>query len=178
MQQITLRLSAMAFVLSLQGSAQDTPDFSGVWHMDPSRSESAHQAVPIGTVTLILKQNTAELTVETRSTQKGKPATSSETLTFKLDGSETSVAGNSGAQIQTKAHWNGAKLITETSRNIQGSTVTTMHVFSLDASGTELTIDKTFTVQHGYQFEGANNTGRGKDVFVKSGVSHKKPSRQ
>jgi hypothetical protein len=42
-----------------------------------------------------------------------------------------------------------------------------MHVFSLDASGKELTIDKTFTVQHGYQFQGAKNTGSGKDVFIK-----------
>ena len=44
-----------------------------------------------------------------------------------------------------------------------------MHVFSLDASGKELTIDKTFTVQHGYQFQGAKNTGSGKDVFIKRG---------
>ena len=28
-------------------------------------------------------------------------------------------------------------------------------------------MDKTLTVQHGYQFPGAHNTGSGKDVFVK-----------
>jgi len=135
--------------------------------MDLSRSDSAHQAVPIGPVTLIIKQNGAELSVETRRTQKGKPATSSETLTFKLDGSENTAVGNYGVPVQAKAHWDGGKLITETERNIEGSTVTTMHVFTLDASGKELTIDKTLTVQHGYQFQGANNTGRGKDVFIK-----------
>ena len=174
MQQIRFTLSTMAFLFSLQGTAQETTDFSGVWQMDPSRSESAHQAVPIGPVTLIIKQNPAELSIETRRAQKNKPAISSETLTFKLDGSENSIVGNTEAQIQAKAHWDGTKLITETSRNIQGSTVTTMHVFSLDASGKELTIDKTLTVQHGYQFEGANNTGRGKDVFIKSRGSFKK----
>ena len=171
MQQVLLKLFTMAFLISLQG-AQDTTDFSGVWQMDPSRSESAHQAVPIGSVTLIVKQNAAAVTIETQSGQKRKRAIASETLTFKLDGSESSIVGNSGNQIQTKAHWGGTKLITETSRNIQGSTVTTMHVFSLDASGKELTIDKTFTVQHGY--EGANNTGRGKDVFIRSRGSHKR----
>jgi hypothetical protein len=67
-----------------------------------------------------------------------------------------------------KAHWDGTKLITETERSIQGSTVTTMQVFSLDASRKEMTVDNTLTVQHGYQSQGANNTGRGKDVFIKS----------
>jgi hypothetical protein len=174
MQPVIVNLFTMAFLLCLQGSARDTTDFSGVWQMDPSRSESAHQAVPIGPVTMILKQNAAEVTIETRMGPKGKPATASETLTFKLDGSENSIVGNSGGQIQNKAHWEGTKLITETSRNIHGSTVTTMHVFSLGASGKELTIDKTFTVQHGYQFQGANNTGRGKDVFIRSRGWHKK----
>jgi hypothetical protein len=174
MQQISLTKLTMALLFGLQGGAQETTDFSGVWQMDLSRSESAHQAVPIGPVTLIIKQNATELSIETRRAQKHKPAVSSETLTFKMDGSENSIAGNSGEPIQTKAHWDGTKLITETSRNINGSTVTTMHVFSVDASGKELTIDKTLTVQHGYQFAGANNTGTGKDVFIKSKASLKK----
>jgi len=173
MQQIRFTLFTMALLFSLQGSVQETTDFSGVWQMDPSRSESAHQAVPIGPVTLIIKQNAAELSIETRRAQKHKPAIFSEALTFKLDGSENSIVGNFGAEIQAKAHWDGTKLITETTRNIQGSTVTTMHVFNLDASGKELTIDKTLTVQHGYQFQGANNTGTGKDVFIKSRGSRK-----
>ena len=174
MRQSRFVISTIAILFSLEGSAQETTDFSGVWQMDSSRSESAHQAVPIGPVTLIIKQNAAEVSIETRRAQKHKPAISSETLTFKLDGSENSIVGYSGAQIQATAHWEGRKLITETSRNIQGSTVTTMHVFSLDASGKELTIDKTLTVQHGYQFAGANNTGTGKDVFIKSRASLKK----
>ena len=174
MQQIRFTTLTMALLFGLQGGAQETTDFSGVWQMDPSRSESAHQAVPIGPVTLIIKQNAAELSIETRRAQTHKPGVTSETLTFKLDGSENSIVGNFGAQVQAKAHWDGTKLITETLRNIQGSTVTTMHVFSLDASGKELTIDKTLTVQHGYQFERANNTGTGKDVFIKSRGSLKR----
>ena len=43
-----------------------------------------------------------------------------------------------------------------------------MQVFSLDASRKEMTVDNTLTVQHGYQSQGANNTGRGKDVYIKS----------
>src|SRR5712671_3714484 len=104
MQQIRFTISTMALLFSLQGSAQQRTDFSGVWQMDPSRSESAHQAVPIGPVTLIIKQNAAELSIETRRAQKHKPAIFSEALTFKLDGSENSIVGAYGAQIQAKAH--------------------------------------------------------------------------
>jgi hypothetical protein len=168
MQQILFAMSAVALGLSLQGSAQDPPDFSGVWRMDPSRSESAHQAVPIGPVTLIIKQNADELSIETRRSEKHKPAVSSETLTFGLHGSESSIVGNSGVQIKVKAHFDGTKLVTETAREIQGSAVTTMQVFSLDPSGKELTVHQTLTIQHGYQFPGAANTGTGKDVFIKS----------
>jgi len=168
MQRIGFTLSTLALLQSFQAGAQQPADFSGVWRMDPSRSESAHQAAPIGPVTLIIQQKAAELSIETRRSENHGPAVSSETLTYKLDGSESSIAGNSGVPIKAKAHWEGTRLITETARNVQGSTVTTMYVFSLDASGKELTVDKTLTVQHGYQFQGATNTGTGKDVFIKS----------
>ena len=88
-------------------------------------------------------------------------------LTYKIDGPETSNVGSSGVEINAKARWDGSRLVAETVRTVQGSTVTTTHVFSLGAGGKELTIDKTLTVQHGYQFPGANNTGSGRDVFVR-----------
>lgn len=146
--------------------AQTPTDFSGDWKMDPSRSESAHQAVPIGPVTLVIKQTPAELSIETRRGARDA-ASPAETLSYKLDGSETVAFDKSRVPIKTRAHWNGPKLVTETVRNVHDSTVSTMYVLSLDESGNELTIDKTLTVQHGYQFKGANNTGTGKDVFVK-----------
>ena len=168
MRLIKFALSTTALLFSLHATAQEPIDFSGVWQMDPSRSESAHQATPIGSFTLVIKQAATELSIETRRSEKPKSAISSETLTFKLDGSENSIEGNYGVQIKAKAHWDGTKLITETERSIQGSTVTTTQVFSLDASRKEMTVDNTLTVQHGYQSQGANNTGRGKDVFIKS----------
>jgi hypothetical protein len=144
--------------------------------MDPSRSESAHQAVPIGPVTLVIKQTADVLSIETRRREKGSAAVKAETLTFKLNDTETSAVGNYGALMKLKAHWDGPKLIAETVRNIQDATVSTMQVFSLDASGKELTVDKTLTIQHGYQSPGAidNNVGKGKDVFVRGRASAKK----
>jgi len=167
----------MVGVIALLGAVcaigQQSPELTGVWQMDMSRSESAHQAIPIGPVTMVIERNTDELTIETRKGSDRKPG-SSEKLSYKLDGSETSTLNNAGTQIKAKAHWDGSKLVTETARNVQGSTVTTMCVFSLDASGSELTVDKSLTVQHGYQFEGAANTGTAKDVFTRGKRSVKK----
>jgi uncharacterized lipoprotein NlpE involved in copper resistance len=134
--------------------------------MDLSRSESAHQATPIGPVILMITQTPDGFTIETRKAN-GRKSSSREKLTYKLDGSAISTADTSGGEIKAKAHWDGPKLVTETARNIQGSTVTTMSVFSLDAGGNELTVDKSLTVQHGYQFEGAANTGTARDIFTR-----------
>ena len=160
MRLIKFALSTTALLFSLHATAQEPIDFSGVWQMDPSRSESAHQATPIGSFTLVIKQAATELSIETRRSEKPKSVISSETLTFKLDGSENSVQGNYGVQIKAKAHWDGTKLITETERSIQGSTVTTTQVFSLDASRKEMTVDNTLTVQHGYQGGTESSPGR------------------
>jgi hypothetical protein len=175
MQQIWFALSAAAVLLAPNAIAQDPATVAGVWHMDATRSESAHQAVPIGPVTLIIKPAAGGLSIETRTGKLNQRRISSETLTYKLDGSESSSVNRAGGQVKTKAHWDGAKLVTETAQDVQGSTVTTMYVFSVDPGGKELTVDKSLTVQHGYQFEGgAANTGKATDVFTRSKPAVKK----
>jgi len=157
----------LALVLPLAADGQNAIDFSGTWKMDPARSESAHQAVPIGPVTLVITQTATELRIETRRSEPDRSAIHSESLTYKLDGSETTTAAD-GATIKCRASWEGSKLITATTRNIQESTVTTLFVHSLDPKGNEMTIHKTLTVQHGYQFAGAKNSGTGTDVFIRT----------
>src|SRR5579872_7225790 len=90
----TLAMSLAALFLC---AAAHATDFSGAWKMDPTRSESAHQAVPIGPVTLLIKQTPSEITVETRR------ATQREILTYSLDGTETTKQG-----ITCRARWDGS----------------------------------------------------------------------
>jgi hypothetical protein len=162
-------LFTLVLVFPFAAHTQGTSDFSGTWKMDPARSESAHQAVPIGPVTLVINQTATELRIETRRNDRGGTAIQSETLTYKLDGTESTIAAQIGAPVKTKAHWNGNKLVTETERNVQGSSVTTMYIHSLGPKGRkELTVDKTLLVQHGYQFEGSKSYGTGRDVFIKT----------
>ena len=160
----------LALLLSAPVCSQQGADFSGMWRMDAARSESAHQAVPIGPVTLVIQATGGELSIETRRGSKGKRGVSAETLHFQLNGSDSVVTDGSGAPLKTRAHFDGPKLVTETTRSIQGSTITTVQTFRLDANGKEMVVDKTLTVQHGYQSptDDANNTGRGTDVFIRS----------
>ena len=160
-------LSVAALFLPIYARAQSPIDLSGVWKMDPSRSESAHQAVPIGAVTLLVKNTPTEITIETRRAEQAKNSAQTEALTFKTDGSETTATANDGTLIKCTAHWEGSSLITGTTRNIQEATITTRQVYSLNPGGREMTVRKTLTVQHGYQFSGAKNTGTGTDVFVR-----------
>ena len=160
-------LGSVLVLLFAAGTPART-NFSGTWVMDVDRSESAHQAVPIGPVTLVIKQTAAALRIETRRTEADGTGTRSEVLTYKLDGSETTTVGGDGIPVKSKAHWDGSRLVTETARNIEAASITTMNVLSLDAKAGELTINRTLTVQHGYEFKGAQTTGKGTDVFIKT----------
>lgn len=165
-----LKVFLIVFLLSAPealGQSLAPADFSGTWHMDAHRSESAHQDVAIGPVTLVITQSPADISIETTRKESKGSGEFQEKLMYRLDGTETVGSGNAGAKVTTKARWDKAKLVTETTRNIQDSTVTTLYVQSLAPGGHEMSIEKSLTVQHGYQFQGAKTTGRGTDVFVK-----------
>jgi hypothetical protein len=167
MSRTAIAISTVMLFFHFAAFTQNTRNFSGTWKSDAARSESAHQAIPIGPITLIISQTATEISIETKTRVKDRPLIANEKLIYRLDGAETTMAGNSGAPIVCKAHWDGADLVTETVRNL-GSTVTTSWVLRMDARGKELTIKKTLTVQHGYQSPDAKNVGTGTDIFVKT----------
>jgi hypothetical protein len=154
-------VAALALLVPSLRSADNNPDFSGTWEMDATRSESAHSSAASRPVTLVIRQTAAELSVETR--QGGQ----SETIAYKLDGSETQKPAQDNGPFEWRARWEGTKLVTETHRNINRSTVTIKEILSLDAKAKEMTVNRTLTVQHGYTMRGAKNYSSGKDVFVK-----------
>lgn len=154
--------------LGILGAAPDHSAFVGEWKMDAARSESAHQDVPTGTSTLRIEVTENGVRMETTRSEEGKPEAFHEVLVLKTDGTETVSAGDSGVEVTGKARWDGAKLVVETMRTLQESTVTTVYVHTVAPSGREMTIDKTLSVQHGYEGVKAQpNTGHGKDVFVR-----------
>jgi hypothetical protein len=154
-------------------TAQTRPDFSGTWRMDASRSESAMQAEPIKSMTVVIKQTASDITIET-TTERG-----TSTEIYSLIQTPRSDAAKSPAKPGEKvtpplekaaekmARWQGDALVTEVVRDVRGQSVTAQQTRRLAASGNEMVVDSIVEVQHGYTLSGAKNYGSGKDVFVK-----------
>lgn len=145
---------AVALALHQATAAPTKPDFSGTWTMDRSRSQSA------GPVTLDIKQTASALSIET--TRDG----ASSVKIYPIDMSAKPGAGGIDAS-RSHAYWDGTKLVTEGAGNISGQTVSIRETWSLNAAGTEMTVETLIIVQHGYSFGGTRNYGTAKDVFTR-----------
>ena len=156
MKRVLLAGCVLALTLSWTARAQGKPDFSGTWTMDPTRSESAMQADPIGPVMLVITQTPSELKIATTRAQK------TTTETYKLDGSESKIAGGSA-----KARWDGSTLVIDAVHDVQGASVTTKEARSLASNGNEMIVETVVEVQHGYSIKGAKNYSAGKDVYTR-----------
>lgn len=152
--------AALAVALIAQAMTAAKPDFSGTWRMDRERSESAMQEQPIGHVFVSITLTGTNLTIQT--TRDGKPEVASYTIE-----DLPNAPGVIGAGTR-RAYWDGRRLVTEGAGNVQGQTVSVREARTLNASGTEMTVESTVTVQHGYTFRGAKNYATAKDIYTRT----------
>ncbi|MDO8678809.1 MAG: hypothetical protein Q7R30_09635 [Acidobacteriota bacterium] len=152
--------ATLAIALVAQAMTAAKPDFSGTWMMDRERSESAMQEQPIGPVTVTVTQTGTNLTIQ--ATRDGKP----EVVTYTIEALPNG-PGVIGAGTR-RAYWDGMKLVTEGAGNVQGQTVSVREARTLNARGTEMTVETTVTVQHGYTFRGARNYSTAKDIYTRT----------
>jgi hypothetical protein len=161
-----LAICCSVCLLATAISAQTTPDFSGTWTMDPTRSEAAAQGTPIGPVVVAIRQQPGELHIAT--TRDG----STQTVRYLPAEAKAVVSGASVGSFR----WNGPKLVTSLATDINKQAVTVEEVRTLNPAGTEMTVEVTLVVQHGYQSGGSSavqyrnspNTSTGTNVFVKA----------
>lgn len=151
-------VTAVAVTIAVVES-QSHPDFTGTWTMDRERSESMHQADEFEPPTLVITQGAADLTIETRR----RLSTGRTVYTIGDAGTPAGAVPPAGP----RAFWEGAALVTEAARTVQGQTVSVRESRTLDATGTEMTVQTLLIVQHGYSFRGARNYGAAKDVYRK-----------
>ena len=171
--QITTRMmkrliwsSLVVTLVSLDLGAQATPDFSGTWTMDLTRSEAAAQGGPIGPVTVAIQQTPREVTVET--TRNGR----TEGVSYVPVGTKTADVRDPAGPFR----WDGSRLVTVLVTHINNQAVTIEETRSLNPAATEMTVEVNVVVQHGYQTGGtsvvrssnAPNTSKGINVFVKA----------
>lgn len=142
--------------------AQTTPDFTGTWTMDASRSQSAVQNEPVKSMTLVIRQSPTDVIIEMKRDER------LQTVTYKPGRPEAmNISGGRGGLLASIWYWDGSKLVTETVSDVNGATVRNKATYTLDAGGSELIVESLMVVEHGYTLRGAQNYGAGKDIFKK-----------
>lgn len=148
----------LAAALSAQAPA-DRPDFSGLWTMDPARSESAAQETPTTALAMEIVQTGTSLQVET--SRDGKP----QMATYRIEPTPTASTELTG---QKRAFWDGGKLVSEGSVDIEGKTIAFREVRIPQANGGEMVVETTVKVEHGYQMTGVKTMVTGKNTYVRA----------
>lgn len=144
----------VAVVLTQTPQPAPRPDFSGTWRLSTAQGQS--------TASLTITLTDAEVTVE-------RPrGASTERTTYRFSTGASQTLGVEGGQ-QGRAYWNGAALVTEGSRVIQGETVIVRETRTLNGEGTEMTVERLVMVQHGYtsRSRDGRNYGAAREVFVR-----------
>jgi hypothetical protein len=160
MKRVRRAMLLAALVIPFTVDAQNRPDFSGAWTMDPVRSESTKQGEPVKPVHVVIAQSAAEVRiVTTRGDQ-------TETIVYPLGPSHPATTTN--PTLQPEAYWDGDKLVTQTQRQVHGYAVTVRESRALAPGGSEMIMETTVIVQHGYTMPGVKNYGTARDVFRKS----------
>jgi hypothetical protein len=135
MRRVLLTAMVVATVIPFSARAQGRPDFSGTWTRDAATSDPATQG---GRSSHTIKQTATEIAV----TIAGRDGP--ETSIYRLDGpaSTNLVQSPEGPLTVTgTAKWDGASLVIETTREIQGMTIMTREVRTLDPTGMQMTIE-------------------------------------
>jgi hypothetical protein len=137
MRRVLRAAVVVAAVFPFTAGAQGKPDFSGTWTRVADRNDPAQRA---GSNSHTIKQTATEVAVTIAG--RGGP----ETSTYRLDGSASTNQTQSPEgplTVTGTARWDGASLVIETTREIQGMTITTKEVRTLDTTGREMTIEAT-----------------------------------
>ena len=120
----------LAALLTLPLAA--APNFSGNWILNTAKSEYGQFPAP-EVMTRSIRHNDPELSLSTY--QKGAQGELTTDLTYTTDGKPSVNGPNQGS-----AHWEGNRLIIETSRDYQGTKLTQRDEWSLSVVGKTLTI--------------------------------------
>src|SRR5438552_5318032 len=151
MRRVLLTAMVAAVVIPFTARAKGKPDFSGTWTMDAAKSDPAPQGRGGGGGgggSVTIKQTATELSVQTEGRQ------GPQTMTYKLDGSESSneQMGRGGAvTVKSKAKWDGSSLVIESTRDLGGMSITTKEVRRLDNGGKDMIVESTTQTPNGEQ---------------------------
>ena len=103
-------------------------------------------------ITVTLKAEGSTLTGSVLGGRGGEIAIKEGTISGSTIKFKTTQMGRGGAQtVVSKAKWDGASLVIESSREIQGMSITTTEVRTLDSGGKEMKVQTTIQTPQGEQ---------------------------
>ena len=150
-------LSSVALQPALAQGKQ--PDFSGTWKMNMEKSDpmggrgggggggGGMGGMTMGATTIT--QTATELKLSTPMGDQTR------TVTYALDGKESTNPGMRGGETRSKAHWDGNSLVIESTSTMNGQngpmTITSKEVRTLSDDGKTMTVVTTRTTPNGEQ---------------------------
>lgn len=145
MRTALLTLAAAA-ALAASAGAQAKANFSGTWTLNVEKSDpplqgpgGGRQMATPGPQTLT--QTADKLVIEIKGTETTR------TLTYLLDGKESTNPGMPGAETKSTAKWEGESLVIASTTSMSGPngdvTITAKEVRSLSADGKTMTVVTT-----------------------------------
>ena len=161
MSSVLLAVLALVMLLPPLAEAQGHANLTGTWTMVPERSDSPAQTPPVRSVTLNITQTDSAFNVDAR--RDGDTSATSYPIEAALAPATGSVSAGA-----TRAYWEGRRLVAWRAGNVQGQTVSIKDTFELNQDASELVVETTVVIQHGYTMKGAKNYASAKDVFKKA----------
>lgn len=142
--------------VSLLAAAGNKPNFSGVWKLNPAKSEFGQAPAPQSLVSHI-EHHDPELKVHSEIT--GPQGTYTTDYKWITDGRENvnSVRGN---EVRATVVWNGRTLASNAKTTVNGATLTIVDLWTLSEDGQTLTISRTV--------QGPQGTAEQKYVYDKN----------
>ena len=140
------RLGVLVAVSLLGITAQAAPsNLSGDWKLNLAKSNFGKFPAPLG-ITRKIAQDGVKLTMTI--TQKGPQGEVTSQFAYTTDG-KPAMNKVQGGESKGSAQWIGDKLMIESSREIQGATLTQKDIWTLSPDGKTLTIDSHVTLPNG-----------------------------
>jgi hypothetical protein len=145
-------LSTAGAILLLAGSAvaqNATPNFSGTWNLDVAKSDFG-PAPPPDSVVMVIDHK--EPTLKVTTTQKGSQGDTNNESTITTDGKENVNklrAMGFEQDVTSTTKWDGKKLATARSLEIQGMTIGMADSWDLSDDGKAMTIVREISTPQG-----------------------------
>lgn len=158
MKQRIAVVAVVVIALAVGLAAQGKTDFAGTWKRDATKSDAPQMGRGgpggggpggggmMGDVTMTVTQTASELAIDR------KMGETSQKSVYKLDGSESVNPGMRGGDVKSKAKWDGANLVIESTQTMSTQmgdmTINTKDVWQIGTDGT-LTVVTTRSTPQG-----------------------------